>query len=181
MGSVQRQHRPRRRIRCLLLADPRARSRCTSRSQKLNAIVQDEYHGGLKRTARTRWGVKFGGTKQITAMDKVMQIANDRLEGYRVATREKEKIGVFNGQLGTVRGEWPSAAKQYRKANERGGVKLINVDFDGQPGVRFSYADSGWNGWTGICNSPTRSPSTRARGASSATCSSSSRAWPVTS
>jgi exodeoxyribonuclease V alpha subunit len=114
-------------------------------SQKLNAIVQDEYHGGLKRTTRTRWGVKFGD-EQITAMDKVMQIANDRLEGYRVATREKEKIGVFNGQLGTVRGEWPSAAKQYRKANERGGVKLINIEFDGQPGVRFSYADSGWNG-----------------------------------
>ena len=52
-----------------------------------------------------------------------MQISNERLEGYHLRTKEKDRIAVFNGQLGTVRGEWPSANRSYRKAAERGRVK----------------------------------------------------------
>jgi exodeoxyribonuclease V alpha subunit len=113
-------------------------------SRKLSAVIQDAYHQGLKHNTRSRWGVKFGD-EQITAFDKVMQISNERLEGYDLATKEKDRIAVFNGQLGTVRGEWPSANRRFRKAGERGRVKLIRVQFDGLPGLHFSYADSGWN------------------------------------
>jgi exodeoxyribonuclease V alpha subunit len=113
-------------------------------SRKLSAVIQDAYHQGLKHNTRKRWGVKFGD-EQVTAFDKVMQISNERLEGYHLRTKEKDRIAVFNGQLGTVRGEWPSANRSYRKADERGRVKLIKVQFDGLPGVQFSYAHSGWN------------------------------------
>ncbi len=111
-------------------------------SRKLSAVIQDEYHGALKQTTRSRWAVKFGD-EQITAMDKVMQISNERLEGYRIETRLKEKIAVFNGQLGRVRSEWPPASRQARRRGETGKVKLVRVEFDGVPGVHFSYADTG--------------------------------------
>jgi len=108
-------------------------------SGKLNAVVQDEFHGGLKFTSAKRWGVKFGD-ERLTTLDKVMQISNQRLKGYRSTTREREPMTVFNGQLGTVRGEWPSASR-YKKG---GRPKLLHVEFDGLPGVSFSYASSGW-------------------------------------
>jgi hypothetical protein len=34
--------------------------------------------------------------------------------------------------------------REFRKPNQKGRVKLLHVEFDGLPGIRFSYTDSGW-------------------------------------
>jgi exodeoxyribonuclease V alpha subunit len=111
-------------------------------TRKLNAVIQDHFHRALKISTAKRWGVKFG-KEQITAFDKVIQIANEQLPCYDMTKREKDRRPVFNGQLGRVVSEYPVAMRRFRKA-ERGPVKLINVEFDGMEGVRFGYSNRGW-------------------------------------
>jgi len=126
-------------------------------TRKLNALIQDEYHGWAKRARRAangayiRWPVKFG-QEQITAFDKVMQISNERLPIWRPGVKfdpnaKQERIAVFNGQIGIVKGEWPSSNQRFRKGSkQKGQVRRISVEFDGVPGVRFDYWKSGWPG-----------------------------------
>jgi len=112
-------------------------------------------------------------------MDKVMQISNERLDGYRAATKETEKFPVFNGQLGTVRSEWPPALKQFR--NQRGPVKFIRVESTVRRGCDSRTASPAGPVWIGFLSCLTRSLCTRVKGASSGTCSWCCRAWLETS
>ncbi len=113
-----------------------------SGSRKINAVVQDAFHAGLKHSSYKRYGVKFGG-EEITLLDKVIQISNEQMEGYRLQTGQREKLGVFNGQLGTVRSAFPTPERRQRAAGEKGPVKSINVEFDGMPAIRFRYTETG--------------------------------------
>ncbi len=120
-------------------------------TRKLNAIIQDRWHGGFKEADRfpggavKRWPVSFGD-EQITSFDKVMQIRNEsRLVAYDRAAKEKGKHAAFNGQLGIVRGEFPAANHSWRKG-QKGKVRNIEVEFDGAPGLRFEYYRDGIRG-----------------------------------
>jgi exodeoxyribonuclease V alpha subunit len=120
---------------------------------KLNALIQERYHGWAKRARRTdsgayiRWPVKFGD-EQITTFDKVMQISNETLPFRRpgVPWSKDDKHAVFNGQIGIVRGEWPRSTQRVRGPNERGNVEKIAIEFEGLPGLRFDYAKKGKRG-----------------------------------
>lgn len=125
-------------------------------TRKLNALVQDNYHGWAKQAKRwesgayARWPVKLG-TEQITAFDKVMQISNERFPFWRPGEKmdkeeKKERCAVFNGQIGTVRGESPPAVQRYRRKGEKGSVKSVAIEFEGLPGVRIDYYKEGWRG-----------------------------------
>ena len=118
-------------------------------TRKLNAVVQDRWHAGLKRMSRYPKGaikrarVAFGG-EQITSMDKVMQIRNEgKLNAYDRRTGKKDKHAAFNGQLGIVRGEFPPANYKARRGGQKGPVKSIEVVFEGEPDLRFDYYKDG--------------------------------------
>lgn len=119
-------------------------------TRKLNAIVQDRWHGALKRTTRWPQGpikrarVSFGD-EQITSMDKVMQIHNVQLHAYNRRTKEKGKHPAYNGQLGLVTGENPPALYKARRG-QKGAVKTIEVRFEGEPDLRFDYFKDGRRG-----------------------------------
>jgi exodeoxyribonuclease V alpha subunit len=124
-----------------------------SGTRKLNALIQERYHGWSKQASRwpggayRRWPVKFGD-EQITAFDKVMQVCNERLSFWRPGVPKgtnykNDKRPVFNGQIGIVRGEWPRATQKVRGASEKGQVKRISVEFEGLPGLRFDYGKEG--------------------------------------
>jgi ATP-dependent exoDNAse (exonuclease V) alpha subunit len=105
-------------------------------TRKLNAIIQDKYHGGLKVTTRSRYGVKFGD-ERITLMDKVMQVMNEKRR--IVGTQQEEQL--YNGQLGIVKAAFPPANRQMNDG--RGRPKYINVEFDGREGLQFKYSSTG--------------------------------------
>ncbi|HEX4188213.1 MAG TPA: AAA family ATPase [Solirubrobacteraceae bacterium] len=122
-------------------------------TRKLNALVQDQYHGWAKRSSRypggayKRWPVKFG-PEQLTAFDKVMQTENTQLPYWepgvkRAAGERRPKCAVFNGQIGLVRGESPRAVQRARRDDEKGPVTGLNVEFEGLPGLRIDYYKDG--------------------------------------
>jgi exodeoxyribonuclease V alpha subunit len=118
-------------------------------TRKLNAVVQDRWHTRLKKMTRWPGGairrarVAFGG-EQITSMDKVMQIRNEgRLNAYDQRTKEKGKHAAFNGQLGIVTGEFPPANYKARRSGQKGPVRTIQVEFEGEPDLRFDYFKDG--------------------------------------
>jgi ATP-dependent exoDNAse (exonuclease V) alpha subunit len=120
-------------------------------TRKLNAIIQDRWHGALKRTTRWPSGaikrarVAFGD-EQITSMDKVMQIRNEsQLNTYHRRTRENGKSPAYNGQLGIVTGEYPAALYKARRG-QKGPVKRLQVEFEGEPDLRFEYFKDGRRG-----------------------------------
>lgn len=114
-------------------------------TRKLNAVIQDHFHGWAKRVAKhaggaiKRWPVKLGA-EQVTAFDKVMQKQNERLPVYRVGLgKEKgDREPVFNGQIGLVTREFPPANTKYRKG-QRGPVRSVTVEFEGLPDMRFDF------------------------------------------
>jgi hypothetical protein len=123
-------------------------------TRKLNAVIQDKWHGWRKTAKRApngayiRWPVKIGD-EQITARDKVIQISNEQLPYWipgdkSPKPKKKPKAPVFNGQLGTVKGEWPRATQKYRGAREKGTPSSISVEFEGLPTMRFDYDKNGW-------------------------------------
>ena len=79
-------------------------------TRKLNATIQDHWHGWAKRAKRApngayiRWPLKFGD-EQVTLFDKVMQISNEWLPYWARSEKasKKPRTAVFNGQIGTVR------------------------------------------------------------------------------
>ena len=120
-------------------------------TRKLNAIIQDRWHGGFKQADRfpsgavKRWPVSFGD-EQITSFDKVMQIRNEgRLVAYDLVAKQRGKYPAFNGQLGIVRGEFPAANHSWR-TGQKGKVVNIQVQFDGAPNLRFEYYRDGQRG-----------------------------------
>lgn len=120
-------------------------------TRKLNAIIQDRWHGRFKQADRfpggavKRWPVSFGD-EQITSFDKVMQIRNEgRLVAYDRVAKEKGAHPAFNGQLGIVRGEFPSAMHSWRRG-QKGPVRNIEVEFDGAPHLRYEYYEDGARG-----------------------------------
>ncbi len=118
-------------------------------TRKLNAVIQDTFHGWAKRPnlapngAILRWPVKLGD-EQVTIRDKVIQISNERLYARNRSAApgtKNEKHPIFNGQIGIVRSEYPSANTKFRKG-QKGPVRSVGVDFDGVPGLRFDYHSS---------------------------------------
>ena len=120
-------------------------------TRKLNAIIQDRWHGGFKQADRfpsgavKRWPVSFGD-EQITSFDKVMQIRNEgRLVAYDLVAKQRGKYPAFNGQLGIVKGEFPAANHSWR-TGQKGKVVNIQVQFDDAPNLRFEYYRDGQRG-----------------------------------
>jgi hypothetical protein len=122
-------------------------------TRKLNALVQDAYHGWSKESDRwpggayKRWPVKFGN-EQLTTRDKVIQVENRllwvRTPGeVREAGEGRPEMAVFNGQIGLVRFAWPGPLQRYRKKGESGFVKKLEVEFEGHPGKFVGYGKKG--------------------------------------
>ena len=117
-------------------------------TRKLNAIIQDQWHGRFKQADRypggamKRWPVSFGD-EQITSFDKVMQIRNEgRLVAYDLDGKQRGQHPAFNGQLGIVNGEYPAAVHSWRKG-QKGKVTKLQVQFDGVPNLSFEYYRDG--------------------------------------
>lgn len=104
---------------------------------KLNALIQDRFHGWAKRGNKDRHGVKFG-PEQITSFDKVIQIANEKRRARNRHTGSWDDVPVFNGQIGVVRDVHPSV---FRDAS-RGRPEHLNVAFTGHPDWDVSYSKS---------------------------------------
>ena len=58
-------------------------------TRKLNAVIQDRFHGWAKRSTPNWYGVKFGD-EQITWRDKVIQISNE-MAARRTRTSSKQQ------------------------------------------------------------------------------------------
>jgi exodeoxyribonuclease V alpha subunit len=122
-------------------------------TRKLNALLQDRYHGWAKQAKRldtgayVRWPVRLG-EEPITTYDKVMQTSNQLRPYWRKGEKKdsKARLAVFNGQIGTVRRTWPAALHRYRgkHKSERGRVRSVAVQFEGMPDVYFDYGERGW-------------------------------------
>jgi ATP-dependent exoDNAse (exonuclease V) alpha subunit len=117
-------------------------------TRKLNAIIQDRWHNTFKHTDRLpsgpirRAAVSFGD-EQITLMDKVMQTRNEgKLRAYSRQSKETDKHAAFNGQLGIVTGTYPAAVYRYRQG-QKGPVKKLKVEFEGEPDLVFEYSKDG--------------------------------------
>lgn len=99
-------------------------------SRKLNAVIQDRYHGGLKRGSRKMHGIRFGN-EHVTLFDKVMQVENEQ----RWSWKKRDRFPVFNGQLGAVIGTYP-----FTPPGQKGKrPQAVNVRFDGAPDTPFAY------------------------------------------
>lgn len=103
-------------------------------TRQLNAIIQDRWHEHWKEGAG-RWKPVRFGDEHITRFDKVIQVENERREGWN---GQKQEYQLFNGQMGLVTSEYPSAMKQR--------PDYIRVSFDDYADVEFSYKDTEVNG-----------------------------------
>lgn len=103
-------------------------------TRHLNASIQDRWHGHWKEGAGKWKPVRFGD-EHITRLDKVIQVENERRDGW---DGKAEKYQLFNGQMGLVTDEYPSAAAKR--------PEYIKVSFDDYKGVKFSYKDGDVNG-----------------------------------
>ena len=136
--------------------------------------------------AYKRWPVRFGD-EQITAFDKVMQISNEEQVACLATGRQEDEgretgdAPVFNGQIGIARGEWPRATQKVRGANEKGQGRGSRSSLRGSRICASTTGRRAGEASTGTSSSPTRSLCTRAKGASSATSSSSCHKKPPTS
>jgi exodeoxyribonuclease V alpha subunit len=98
-------------------------------TRQLNATIQDRWHAHWKEGAGKWKPVRFG-EEHITRLDKVIQVQNERRDGWN---GKSDKYQLFNGQMGLVRDEYPSAATKR--------PEYIRVGFDDYDGVKFSYKD----------------------------------------
>jgi hypothetical protein len=111
-------------------------------TRKLNAVIQDRFHAWAKRSTANWYGVKFGD-EQVTWHDKVIQIRNEQLRAYSHELNERERLAVFNGQIGRVVWTWPRPMKHGRSEKESGAPKRLHVAFEGQAGWVFEYGKNG--------------------------------------
>lgn len=103
-------------------------------TRKLNAVIQDQWHGGWKQPSSRRHAVRFGD-EAMTVKDKVIQTSNERLFGWNHDAGKRDRIAIFNGQIGVVSGTYPD----YWRQPGAGRPKQLKVRFDGLPNWTVDY------------------------------------------
>ena len=101
---------------------------------KLNAVIQDRYHGWAKAGNAERHAVRFGD-EPITSFDKVIQISNERLRAQELASGKWDDFSVFNGQIGVVRDVVPSVFRDSSATRPQ----RLRVAFAGSPEFDVDY------------------------------------------
>jgi len=89
----------------------------------LNRWFQQTYRKSELESGRQSWGVTLG-EEEITTKDKVIQIINEKKQGYDNSSSSKTEIYLANGEIGTV-------------ANKKG--KWLNVCFASRPNITVGY------------------------------------------